>query len=81
MPVIEEKRDEATHLKTVKFDVTPIMSTYLLAFCIGEFDYVESKTKGGVLFRVYAPLGKANKGKFALDVGGTLPKSFLDSLQ
>lgn len=29
--------------KAVTFNTTPIMSSYLLAFAIGEFDYVESK--------------------------------------
>eukprot|EP01084_Bolivina_argentea_P260065 439060_1 len=30
--------------KTVLFDITPIMSTYLLAWIIGEFESIESKT-------------------------------------
>ena len=50
------------------FAQTPIMSSYLLAFVVGEFDYVEEKDANGVLIRVYTPLGKANLGQFALDV-------------
>lgn len=46
---------------------TPIMSSYLLAFCIGEFDYVQAKTNHGVLIKVYTPPGKSNAGLFALD--------------
>ena len=34
------------------------MSTYLLAFIVGEFDFVEGQSKDGVLVRVYTPLGK-----------------------
>ena len=55
--------------KKVSFDKTPIMSTYLLAWVIGEFEYVEGKTKRGTQVRVYTPMGKKNKGQFALKVG------------
>ena len=44
------------------------MSSYLLAFVVGEFDYVEATDANGVLVRVYTPLGKAEQGQFALDV-------------
>lgn len=50
------------------FAQTPIMSSYLLAFVVGEFDFVEEKDSNGVLIRVYTPVGKANLGQFALDV-------------
>jgi aminopeptidase N len=70
MPAIETVTDGATKTKTVKFDRTPIMSTYLLAFLVGEFDYVESRTRDGVTMRVFTPIGQSEKGKFALDVGG-----------
>lgn len=52
----------------VKYARTPVMSTYLLAFVVGEYDYVEDKDKDGVLVRVYTPKGKAVQGKFALEV-------------
>ena len=55
-------------LKRVTFAQTPIMSSYLLAFIVGEFDYVEATDENGVLVRVYTPVGKAEQGKFALDV-------------
>ena len=37
---------------------TPRMSTYLLAFVIGRFNYLEKKTKSGIAVRTYAPLDK-----------------------
>lgn len=43
------------------------MSSYLVAFCIGEFDFVQSLTTHGVLVRVYTPPGKSETGRFALD--------------
>lgn len=56
------------NLKRVTFARTPIMSTYLLAFIVGEFDYVEQRDTNGVLVRVYTPVGKKQQGQFALDV-------------
>ena len=44
------------------------MSTYLVAFIVGDYDYVEERDRNGVLVRVYTPLGKAEQGRFALDV-------------
>ena len=55
-------------LKEVKFARTPIMSTYLVAFVVGEFDFVEGKDADGVIIRVYAAKGKASQGQFALEV-------------
>ena len=44
------------------------MSTYLLAFVVGELDFVSAITKNGVLIRVYGPLGKPQLGSFALEL-------------
>lgn len=67
MPVIEQSESECG-LRVLKFDRTPIMSTYLVAVVVGEFDFVEGKSKDGVLVRVYTPIGKKEQGNFALDV-------------
>jgi puromycin-sensitive aminopeptidase len=53
--------------KVVSFAPTPKMSTYLLAFIVGDFEYVEKKTKNGVLVRVYVTPGKKHQTLFALD--------------
>ncbi|XP_033221726.1 puromycin-sensitive aminopeptidase-like [Belonocnema kinseyi] len=50
------------------FERTPIMSSYLVAFVVGEFDYLEGKTSDGLVTRVYTPKGKADQGQFALDI-------------
>lgn len=76
MPQVSETEDDQGR-KTIKFAETPIMSTYLVAFVVGEFDYVEGSTKEGVTMRVYTPLGKSDQGKFALDVGGNAPQVFI----
>lgn len=44
------------------------MSTYLLAWAVGEFDHVAAVTKGGVAIRVFSPPGRGSQGAFALDV-------------
>jgi len=51
-----------------EYDTTPVMSTYLLAFIVGEYDYVEGTSADGVLCRVYTPVGKKEQGSFALDI-------------
>ncbi|WOL09046.1 hypothetical protein Cni_G17799 [Canna indica] len=67
MPVIEEKFDGL--VKTLSFQESPIMSTYLVAIVIGLFDYVEASTSDGIIVRVYCQVDKSNQGKFALEVG------------
>ncbi len=54
--------------QVVKFVPTPRMSTYLLAFIVGDFEYIEGKTSDGVLVRVFTTPGKKHQAKFALDV-------------
>eukprot|EP00968_Pinguiococcus_pyrenoidosus_P017070 scaffold1661_cov251-Pinguiococcus_pyrenoidosus.AAC.10 len=61
--VIQEGRK-----RVVTFMSTPQMSTYLLAFCVGEFDYVQQRTENGVLVKVYTPPGKSSSGTYALDI-------------
>jgi aminopeptidase N len=59
-------------LKRVVFEKTPVMSTYLVAMCVGEFDYVEavSKPKVGnaIACRVYTLKGQKEMGRFGLGV-------------
>lgn len=55
--------------KITKFQTTPKMSTYLVAFVIGDVRYKEAKTKGGILVRAYATPDNVQFVDFALDVG------------
>lgn len=55
-------------LRIVKFDRTPIMSTYLVAYVVGKFDYLEDRSTDGILVRVYTPVGKKEQGRFGLHV-------------
>lgn len=74
MPCLDACALEGTNLKKFRFQRTPIMSTYLLAFVVGEYDYLEDTDKNGVIIRCYTPLGKKELGRFALEVATkTLP--------
>ncbi|KAH7430122.1 hypothetical protein KP509_09G084800 [Ceratopteris richardii] len=72
MPV--EAEEIIGNEKRVIFQVSPIMSTYLVAIVVGELEYVESETSSGNKVRVYCEIGRSEQGKFALDIATkTLP--------
>lgn len=60
-------REHSTGFEIVKFSPTPKMSTYLLAFIVGDFEYLQAKTKRGVRVRVFTTPGKKHQANFALD--------------
>lgn len=45
MPVVEERIDG--DVKTVCYEESPVMSTYLVAFVVGLFDVIEDLTSYG----------------------------------
>jgi puromycin-sensitive aminopeptidase len=49
----KKKKVINNYLKKVNFAKTPIMSTYILAFVVGEFDFCEGKTKDGLPIRKF----------------------------
>lgn len=84
MPIIEERDHYDNYdLKTVRFQQTPIMSTYLLAFYVGEVDYLENiiqmpVSKNNVAVRVYTPKDKKEQGRFALKLASDVLLFFSD---
>jgi aminopeptidase N len=65
MPVINSLPDP--HGIRYQFDTTPRMSSYLLAFAVGDFQKASTKTKSGVEVNVYATkVHPANSLDFAL---------------
>lgn len=58
-PPIKEVKN-GKRIKTA-FEKTPVMSTYLLAFVVGELHCVEAKTKNGIIMRTWASLAQPKK--------------------
>ena len=56
-----------TGARLIKFDPSPNMPSYLLAFAIGEFEYIEKRALG-TNFRVITTIGLSSQGNFAIDV-------------
>lgn len=52
-----------------EYEVTPIMSTYLLAFIVGDFNHTSNTTKNGVKYGIWSTPESVNQTSFALDVG------------
>ncbi len=61
-----EVAEHSPGYKIVTFAPTPKMSTYLAAFIVGKFEFIESKTKSGIKVRIFTTFGKKHQAKFAL---------------
>ena len=72
MAMKQERPGLKEGFRIVEFERTPLMSTYLLAWAIGDFEYIEHiATRSGVSsypVRIYATKGLAKYGKFGLEV-------------
>lgn len=62
---IEAEKDLGDGRKLVKFQRTPRMSTYLLFFGVGDFEFIEDP--GEVLIRVATLPGVTEQGRFSLE--------------
>lgn len=72
MPVSRETTEQ--HIKTVYFDVSPLMSTYLLALAVAKLEKKEM-TVAGVTVAVWAVPGQLALADFALKVtAAVLPR-------
>jgi aminopeptidase N len=72
MPQKSIEKSSKAGFQTVSFDRTPIMSTYLLAWAIGDYEYIEAFTErkynGKTLpVRVYTTRGLVSQGHYALE--------------
>jgi puromycin-sensitive aminopeptidase len=76
-PIIEESLPWSG-LKAVRFAETPVMSTYLLAFIVGDLTYIEKQAATGTRVGVWTTRGKEEQGRFALDTSVKLLSFFND---
>jgi aminopeptidase N len=65
-PSVSTKKEGT--LQRTYFGKSPVMSTYLVAFVVGDLRYLEAKTKNGVVVRTYATPDNVEHTQFALDV-------------
>lgn len=65
-----------TTKKAVKFNTSPVMSTYLLAFIVGELNYIETNNFR-IPIRVYAPPNQdIEHGRFSLELAAKTLKFY-----
>jgi aminopeptidase N len=68
-PPTHDRAEYAEGWKQVAFEPTPRMSTYLLAFVVGDFQKKSAKTKGGTEVSIYATKAQpADSLDFGLDI-------------
>jgi aminopeptidase N len=79
-PILTQETVDQTLVTT--FEDTPIMSTYLLAFVIGELHSVEATTRDGVLMRTWATVAQpAETLRYANDEAVRLLEFYNDYFQ
>ncbi len=74
-PVVEEVAVEGG-LKSLRFGETPVMSTYLLAFVIGDLVAIHEQANERTKVGIYTTRGKEDQGRFALDTSVKLLSFF-----
>ena len=74
-PIVGEN-SPAPGLKSVRFGETPVMSTYLLAFVIGDLVSVHEDAADGTTIGVWTTRGKEEQAGFALDTSVKLLSYF-----
>lgn len=67
MPVEKQKKLSGQR-KQLHYELSPILSTYLICFVVADLEYIQAKDKNGVLIRIFTTPGKKEQGRFALEV-------------
>ncbi len=67
MPVVQEEEMPGGK-KRVRYALTPVMPTYLVALVVAELECLEGKDSQGTVVRIYTTPGKKEQGRFALEV-------------
>ncbi len=64
--------------KSIMFARTPVMSTYLMAFIIGDLTYIEQEAANNTRVGVWTTRGKEEQGRFALETSARMLSFFND---
>ncbi|KAF3934015.1 Laeverin [Dactylella cylindrospora] len=75
-----ESKDLGNGKKAVTFATSPPMSTYLVAFIVGDLRYIETN-EFRIPVRVYATPGTEHLGKFSLDLAAKTLKFYEDTFE
>lgn len=76
MDVKQTNLIDGTHKKQVDFNKTPLMSTYLVAFIVGDLKYVELKEDFRIPIKVYATPGSEHLGEYSAKIAAKTLKFF-----
>jgi len=73
-PVASDKGEDGGRMRVVRFAKTPPLPSYLVAFAVGPFDYVDAGKAGArkVPIRIVTPRGKASQATYAAQTSGPL---------
>ena len=74
-PILEQAGLDAG-FKSVMFGRTPVMSTYLMAFVIGDLSYIEQEAVNNTTVGVWTTRGKEEQGRFALETSARMLSFF-----
>ena len=76
-PILEQAGLDAG-FKSIMFGRTPIMSTYLMAFVVGDLSYIEQEAANNTTVGVWTTRGKEEQGRFALETSARMLGFFND---
>ena len=76
-PIIDQAGLDAGY-KSIMFARTPVMSTYLMAFVIGDLTYIEQEAVNNTRVGVWTTRGKEEQGRFALETSARMLSFFND---
>ena len=76
-PILEQAGLDAG-FKSIMFGRTPIMSTYLMAFVIGDLSYIQQEAVNNTTVGVWTTRGKEEQGRFALETSARMLSFFND---
>ncbi|CAF2767718.1 unnamed protein product [Rotaria sp. Silwood2] len=75
---IKSQYDGENDTSIHNFHSSPVMSTYLVAYVIGHYDYIQTYDSNNVLIRVYTPIGRKEQGSFALTTAAKMLPFFAE---